>query len=71
MNKKKISEEVMRMLDPLIKKELYRISPQNREDIKQEIYYKIIKKVKEEDIENLPNLREILQNESKDTTRLP
>ncbi|UOQ48358.1 hypothetical protein MUN88_20350 [Gracilibacillus caseinilyticus] len=49
------------MLEPLINKALYQVSLQNRNDVRQEIHYKIIKKVYDEEMEELPGLIDILK----------
>lgn len=53
-------EEVIRMLKPIIKKALNQIPIEHREDLEQELYLKIIKKVTEENLDDLPGFFEML-----------
>jgi adenylyl- and sulfurtransferase ThiI len=60
MDKKILIEEVIKMLKPAITKVLNQIPIEYREDFKQDLYLKIIKKVMDEDINKLPGLFEIV-----------
>ena len=62
MNKQSIAEEVIQLLRPSIKKALSQTPIDHREDLEQELYLRIIKKIWEEDIDRLPGFFEIMDS---------
>lgn len=64
-DKKAITEDIIKSLKPSIRKALIQTPPSQREDLEQELYLKIIKKISEEDIEKLPGFFELLEDLNK------
>lgn len=59
----RIAEEVIRMLMPSIKKASLQTPIEHREDLEQEIYLKIVQKVNQENLEELPNFFEVINSD--------
>ena len=62
IDKKKIIEDLIQMLQPKINKALIQTAPQNRKDLKQNLYEKISRKIYQEKLEELPGIFEIESN---------
>ncbi len=61
MNKNALTVEIIQMLKPIIKKALLQTSNEHREDLEQELYLKIVKKISQENTDNLPDFFEVLE----------
>lgn len=55
--------DIIFYLEPSIKKALNQTNIKNREELKQELHFKIINKVSKEDIENIPGFFETIIND--------
>lgn len=63
MDKSKLTEEIVQSLKPFIKKTLNQTSADNREDLEQELYLKIIQKIHEDKVDELPGFFEMLKKQ--------
>lgn len=61
INKKEITDEIIQILKPSIKKALFQTPFDHRDDLEQELYLKIVKKISKEDMDNFPGFFEVLQ----------
>jgi hypothetical protein len=65
VDKKSVTAEVIEMLKPAIRKAIIQAPIEHRDDLEQELYLKIVKKISEENIEELPGFFEILEAKGK------
>ncbi|SIS66787.1 hypothetical protein [Salimicrobium salexigens] len=68
VDKQLIAEELIELLQPVITNALAQTTPENREDLRQELHKKIIIKVLKEDVEKVPDFFEMI-NSSKEEAK--
>lgn len=68
IDKEVIMEEVIELLKPAIKKSIIQTPFEYREELQQELYLKIIKKISEEKIADLPDFFEMIEVQEGDRT---
>ncbi|KUP04858.1 hypothetical protein Q73_14645 [Bacillus coahuilensis m2-6] len=61
VDKQILLEELMVELRPSIRKALQQTPPEHRKDLEQELYLKMLKKVKEENVEDLPSFFDMMK----------